>query len=57
VKGVTGKRAVHLMDDEDRKKVPKMHEIWIDIGAKTQGRGPDRASPSATSLPTTTSLN
>jgi len=36
VKGVTGKRAVHLMDDEDRKKVPKKHEIWIDIGAKTK---------------------
>jgi len=34
VKGVTGKRAVHLMDDEDRKKVPKKHEIWIDIGAR-----------------------
>jgi putative aminopeptidase FrvX len=36
VKGVTGKRAIHLMDDEDRKKVPKKHEIWIDIGAKTK---------------------
>ncbi len=36
VKGVTGKRAVHLMDDEDRKKVPKKHEIWIDIGAKSK---------------------
>lgn len=36
VKGVTGKRAVHLMDEEDRKKVPKKHEIWIDIGAKTK---------------------
>jgi endoglucanase len=36
VKGVTGKRAVHLMDDEDRKKVPKRHEIWIDIGATSK---------------------
>ncbi len=36
VKGVTGKRAVHLMDDEDRKKVPKKHEIWIDIGAASK---------------------
>ncbi len=36
VKGVTGKRAVHLMDDEDRKKVPKKHEIWIDIGASSK---------------------
>jgi endoglucanase len=36
VKGVTGKRAVHLMDEEDRKKVPKKHEIWIDIGAASK---------------------
>jgi putative aminopeptidase FrvX len=36
VKGVTGKRAVHLMDEEDRKKVPKKHEIWIDIGARSK---------------------
>ena len=36
VKGVTGKRAIHLMDEEDRKKVPKKHEIWIDIGASSK---------------------
>lgn len=36
VKGVTGKRAIHLMDDEDRKKVPKKHEIWIDIGVSSK---------------------
>lgn len=36
IKGVTGKRAVHLLDEEERKRVPKIHEIWIDIGAKTK---------------------
>ncbi|HEU5079375.1 MAG TPA: M20/M25/M40 family metallo-hydrolase [Opitutaceae bacterium] len=36
VLGVTGKRAVHLMDEADRKKVPERHEIWIDIGAKSK---------------------
>lgn len=36
VRGVTGKRAIHLMEDADRKKVPEIHEIWIDIGAKTK---------------------
>lgn len=36
VKGVTGKRAVHLMDEADRKKVPEIHELWIDIGAKSK---------------------
>ena len=36
VKGVTGKRAIHLMDESDRKKVPEIHEIWIDIGASSK---------------------
>lgn len=36
IKGVTGKRAIHLMDDADRKRVPEIHEIWIDIGAKSK---------------------
>jgi endoglucanase len=36
VKGVTGKRAIHLMEESDRKKVPEIHEIWIDIGAKSK---------------------
>ncbi len=44
VKGVTGKRAIHLMDDEDRKKVPKKHEIWIDIGAKSKAEALKRVS-------------
>ena len=34
IRGVTGKRAIHLMTPEDRRKVPKIHEMWIDIGAK-----------------------
>lgn len=44
VKGVTGKRAIHLMDDEDRKKVPKKHEIWIDIGARSKAEALERIS-------------
>ncbi len=36
VRGVTGKRAVHLMNPDDRKKVPEIHEMWIDIGAKSK---------------------
>lgn len=34
VLGVIGKKPIHLMTDEDRKKVPKAHELWVDIGAK-----------------------
>jgi len=33
VPGVIGRKAIHLMDEEDRKKVPKIHELYIDIGA------------------------
>lgn len=36
VKGVTGKRAVHLMDADDRKKAPEIHQMWIDIGASSR---------------------
>jgi putative aminopeptidase FrvX len=44
VKGVTGKRAIHLMDDADRKKVPEIHEIWIDIGARTKKEALERVA-------------
>ncbi len=32
LKGVIGKKAIHLMTPEDRKKVPLFHELWIDTG-------------------------
>ncbi len=34
VLGVIGKRPIHLMSGEERKKVPEQHELWIDIGAR-----------------------
>ncbi len=34
IKGVIGKKPIHLLDPDERKKVPKIHELWIDIGAK-----------------------
>lgn len=36
IKGVTGKRAIHLMDQKDRERVPKIHEMWIDIGVRSK---------------------
>jgi endoglucanase len=36
IKGVTGKRAIHLMSAEDRKKVPDTHQIWIDLGVSSK---------------------
>jgi len=44
VKGITGKRAIHLMDEHDRKKVPEIHEIWIDIGAKSKKEALERVA-------------
>jgi len=38
VPGVIGKRAIHLMDEEDRKKKSELYRLWIDIGV------PDRAA-------------
>lgn len=36
VYGVTGKRAVHLMDAKERKEVPETYQVWIDIGASSR---------------------
>lgn len=36
VRGVTGKRAIHLMSPDDRKKVPEIHQMWIDIGVTSK---------------------
>lgn len=44
VSGVTGKRAIHLMSPEDRKKIPQIHEMWIDIGASSQEEALKRIS-------------
>jgi endoglucanase len=44
VMGVTGKRAIHLMDEADRKKVPEIHEIWIDIGAASKKEALERVA-------------
>lgn len=33
IHGVIGRKAIHLMDDEDRKKVPDLKSLHIDIGA------------------------
>lgn len=32
VVGVIGKRAIHLLDEEDRKKKSELYRLWIDIG-------------------------
>ena len=34
VPGVIGKKAIHLMEPEERKKVSQIKSLWVDIGAK-----------------------
>lgn len=34
--GVTGSLAIHLQEPDDRKKVPEMHEMYVDIGVSSR---------------------
>jgi putative aminopeptidase FrvX len=36
VVGVVGKKAIHIMDKDDREKASKVEDLWIDIGAATK---------------------
>ena len=42
VTGVVGKKAVHLMEREEREKVSKIEDLWIDIGATSRSEAQDR---------------
>ncbi|HEY5742620.1 MAG TPA: M42 family metallopeptidase, partial [Terrimicrobiaceae bacterium] len=36
VPGVTGHLAIHMQEQDDRKKVPEFHEVFIDIGVRSR---------------------
>jgi putative aminopeptidase FrvX len=36
VTGVIARKAIHLLTEEERNKVPKIQELWLDIGAKSE---------------------
>ena len=42
VTGVVGKRAIHLMEKDDREKVSKVEDLWIDVGAANRGEAEAR---------------
>src|SRR5690625_546298 len=44
ITGVTGKRAVHLMSPKDLEKVPQIHEMWNDIGARNKEEALERVA-------------
>ena len=42
VAGVVGKKAIHIMDKDDREKVSKVESLWIDIGAANRAEAERR---------------
>ncbi|CAN5629915.1 M42 family metallopeptidase [soil metagenome] len=40
--GVIGKKPIHLMKTEDKEKVSKIEDLWIDIGAKDRAAATER---------------
>lgn len=42
IPGVIGKKAIHLMEKEDRAKVSKASDLWIDIGAANRAEAAAR---------------
>jgi endoglucanase len=34
--GVIGRKPIHLLTEEERKQVPKLKDLWVDIGAKNK---------------------
>jgi endoglucanase len=42
VTGVVGKRAIHLMEKDDRERVSKVEDLWIDLGAKNRAEAESR---------------
>lgn len=36
VLGVIGRKPIHLLTEEERKQVPKLKDLWLDIGAKNK---------------------
>lgn len=44
VPGVIGRKAIHLMGDDDREKAAKLKELWVDIGAADGDEARERVS-------------
>jgi endoglucanase len=42
VPGVIGKKAIHLMEKEEREKVSRAQDLWIDIGATSRADAEER---------------
>jgi len=56
VHGVVGKKAIHLMDKEDRDKVSKVEDLWVDIGARNRKEAQARVRVGDPGVLTSTAL-
>lgn len=58
VPGIIARKPIHLLSDSERKTVPKIHELWIDIGSKSadETRSIVRIGDSVTPTPSLTEL-
>lgn len=36
IPGIIGRKAIHLLDEDERKKKPEIKDMWIDIGASSK---------------------
>ncbi|OUT70992.1 MAG: hydrolase [Planctomycetaceae bacterium TMED10] len=42
VKGVIARKPIHLLTEEERKQVPKIKDLWIDIGAHSKDQAAEK---------------
>ena len=42
VAGIIGRKPIHLLTEEERKQVPKMKDLWLDIGAASRQEAESR---------------
>lgn len=45
ITGVVARRAIHLLNPDDRKKVPEFQDVWVDIGAKDKAEAESLVRP------------
>lgn len=36
IPGIIARKPIHLLNDSERKSVPKIHELWVDIGTRSR---------------------
>ncbi|MBS1717030.1 MAG: M42 family metallopeptidase [Armatimonadetes bacterium] len=44
VAGVLGRKAIHLLEEDERKKKPEVKDLWIDIGASSRAEAEELVS-------------